>query len=129
MKAWATATVVLLSAACVRAAEPPATLPFEAQPSAAVPACRLVAPTRCDVAIPDYALEVQPVLMKRCFTCHANGGVAAEDHDFSRIEGVRAARLQVVDEVSTCAMPPRSRLSESEAEILLRWASCVAPPG
>jgi cytochrome c553 len=134
VKARAMVTVVLLSAACVRAAEPPpaeprAAPPLLTQPGAAAPACRVAAPTRCDVATPDYAQEVRPVLERRCFDCHANGGVAAEDHDFSRLEGLRAARLQVVDEVSACAMPPRSPLPESEAELLLRWASCVEPPG
>jgi hypothetical protein len=52
--------------------------------------------------------------------------VAAEEHDFSHLESLRAARRTIADEVATCSMPPRSRLDDSEATALLLWATCAS---
>jgi cytochrome c551/c552 len=67
---------------------------------------------------------VLPLLKRRCFGCHTGAGVAADEHDFSRIEALRGAGTEIVDEVSTCAMPPRVRLGDDEASTLLRWVAC-----
>jgi cytochrome c551/c552 len=67
---------------------------------------------------------VLPTLKKRCFGCHTGDGVAVDELDFSRIEALRGAGTEIVDEVSTCAMPPRSRLDDAEANLLLRWVAC-----
>jgi hypothetical protein len=67
---------------------------------------------------------VLPVLKSRCFGCHNGDGVAADEHDFSRIEALRGAGTEIVDEVSTCAMTRRSRLGDDEANLLLRWVAC-----
>jgi mono/diheme cytochrome c family protein len=75
-----------------------------------------------------YVADVRPLLERRCFACHANDGVAAEDHDFSRVETLRAQRQSLTDEVAERAMPPKGRpqLTDSEAQLLLRWAACGA---
>jgi hypothetical protein len=88
------------------------------------PVCRHPAPAGCDAPSPAYVRDVLPVLKKRCFGCHTGDGVAADEHDFSRIEALRGAGTEIVDEVSTCAMPPRSRLDDDEAALLLRWVAC-----
>jgi cytochrome c551/c552 len=67
---------------------------------------------------------VLPVLKKRCFGCHTGDGAAADEHDFSRIDALRGASTEIVDEVSTCAMPPRAPLGDDEANLLLRWVAC-----
>jgi cytochrome c551/c552 len=66
-----------------------------------------------------------PIFEKRCFGCHTGEGVAAEEHDFSRVESLRAARTTIADEIATCSMPPRSPLDDGEASTLLLWAACA----
>jgi hypothetical protein len=75
---------------------------------------------------PSFEADVRPVLERRCFGCHAGAGAAAEDHDFSSPDRVRAERRAVLDEVATCAMPPKAPLDDAEANTLLRWAVCAA---
>jgi mono/diheme cytochrome c family protein len=75
---------------------------------------------------PTYVADVRPLLERRCFTCHANDGPAAEEHDFTHVETLRAQRRQLVDEVSERAMPPKGRpqLTDAEAQTLLQWVAC-----
>jgi uncharacterized membrane protein len=75
-----------------------------------------------------YVADVRPLLERRCLSCHANEGVAAEDHDFSRLETLRAQRQSLADEVAERAMPPQGQpqLTDAEAQVLLRWAACGA---
>jgi uncharacterized membrane protein len=75
-----------------------------------------------------YVADVRPLLERRCFSCHANEGVAAEDHDFSRLETLRAQRQSLADDVAERAMPPKGQpqLKDAEAQLLLRWAACGA---
>jgi uncharacterized membrane protein len=77
---------------------------------------------------PTYVADVRPVLERRCFTCHANDGPAAEEHDFTRVETLRAQRHLLVDEVTARAMPPKGRpqLTDAEAQTLLQWVACGA---
>jgi cytochrome c551/c552 len=51
--------------------------------------------------------------------------VAAEDHDFSKMERLLGARPTIVDEIATCSMPPKSPLEDAEANVILRWAACA----
>ena len=73
--------------------------------------------------------DVAPVLERRCFSCHANGGIAADDHDFSSFATLHAQRHSVLAQVSMCAMPPSQAtpLEPDEADVVLRWAACGAP--
>lgn len=120
--------VALLVAAC--ASQPPphpavaARTAVLAPESAAV--CRHSVPVAaCDGSPPRDVREVLPIFEKRCFGCHTGDGVAAEEHDFSHVEALRAARGTIADEIATCSMPPRSRLDDSEASALLLWATCA----
>jgi len=98
--------------------------PSPASPPASLSVCRHPIPAGCDAPRPAYARDVMPILERRCFGCHTGDGVAADELDFSRIEALRGAGTEIVDEVSTCAMPPRSRLADDEAKVLLRWVAC-----
>jgi hypothetical protein len=91
--------------------------------------CNRRRPAACVEPAPSYAEVIAPLLERRCFACHANGGMAADDHDFSHFETLHAQRNAVIAEISTCAMPlPQAPpLEESEAEVLLGWAACGAP--
>jgi hypothetical protein len=76
--------------------------------------------------VPNFAAEVKPLLEQRCFSCHSGDGEAAESHDFSKPETLRAQRTDIADEVSSCSMPPpgKPQLSDGEASTLLRWVAC-----
>ncbi len=82
-------------------------------------------PPPCEGPPPSLA-AIQPVLERRCFSCHAAGGEAAEDHDFSRVRTLLSQRRTIGDQVSARAMPPPGRppLTDDEASSLVRWASC-----
>jgi len=75
---------------------------------------------------PRYTEDVRPILERRCFKCHAGDGAAAEEHNFSLIETLRAQKSALASEVGTCAMPPSSEspVPDAEAEVLLRWVAC-----
>jgi hypothetical protein len=88
------------------------------------PVCRHPAPASRNAPSPAYVRDVLPILKKRCFGCHTGDGVAADELDFSQVQALRGAGTEIVDEVSTCAMPPRSRLGDDEANLLLRWVAC-----
>ena len=94
----------------------------------AATACARVAPA-CDGAPADYATLVAPIVAARCLRCHSGDGDAAEDHDFSRPETLRAQQRSVHKQLLACAMPPRRAppLPDAEAEVLLRWVACGAP--
>jgi hypothetical protein len=98
--------------------------PSPASIPASPPVCRHPAPASCDAPSPAYVRDVLPILKKRCFGCHTGDGVAADELDFSQIQALRGAGTEIVDEVSTCAMPPRSRLGDDDANLLLRWVAC-----
>lgn len=89
--------------------------------------CRRAA-TACAGTPPTYARDVRPLLEARCFHCHANGGEAADEHDFSHVETLRAQKLALVGEMEACAMPPSPAppLPAAEAEMLLQWVACGA---
>jgi uncharacterized membrane protein len=111
-------------AAC--AARPPPSAPSS---STATSSCSRVSPAACVGTPPTHALNVRPILERRCFACHANDGPAADSHDFSRLETLLAQRSNVADEVASCSMPPPGapQLTDAEAATLLRWVACGAP--
>lgn len=102
----------------------PAARPKDMDAPALSASCSHAISTACDGSPPPDARDVLPIFEKRCFSCHTGDGVAADEHDFSRVGALRAARTEIADEVSTCAMPPRARLDDEEARALLRWAAC-----
>jgi hypothetical protein len=114
-----------------------ATLPAWAALCVTLPACRSapasapesVSPSvPCTGLAPTYIADVGPVLARRCFPCHHSGGEAAEDHDFSKLEVLRAQRVAVVANVVSHTMPPPGQpaLDSAETALLLNWAACGA---
>jgi hypothetical protein len=87
--------------------------------------CHPEVPAGCASPPPSFAREVQPILEKRCFRCHAGDGPAADEHDFSQTERVVGQRGAIRDEIASCSMPPKAPLADAEANTLLRWATCA----
>jgi len=122
------ALVLLAATAGACAHDPPpaaraAREPKESSCHHATPPCAGLPPT--------YATDVRPILERRCFKCHAGEGVAADEHDFSYVETLRAQKHALASEIGACAMPPSSELPvpDAEAEVLLRWVACGAATG
>jgi hypothetical protein len=86
--------------------------------------CSVTPVSGCEAGAPSFALDVRPILERRCYRCHAGDGVAADEHDFTHLDVLHAARADVANEVASCAMPPRDSLSADEAQTILQWAAC-----
>jgi hypothetical protein len=119
-----TLALVLLAAAAGACAAAPAPV-VPAAPHRAEAACHHATPP-CVGAPATYAMDVRPILERRCFKCHAGEGIAADEHDFSRVETLRAQKRALANEIGACAMPPSSEppVPDAEAEVLLRWVAC-----
>jgi hypothetical protein len=125
MKAAATAPCsALFCAVCACAgARAPLTAPPPTTAATSAP------PASCAGSAPSYQREVAPLLQHYCLGCHAPGGEAGEDHDFSRPAVLSAQRRQLWGELESEAMPPQDRPQPSRAEraLLERWACLGAP--
>jgi uncharacterized membrane protein len=126
LRTLAGGVVVMVQSACATARPSPVVAAATMEPRATGSTTRATA--RCDLPLPTY-LEVRPILEHRCNRCHAGDGPAAEDHDWSRIETLRAQRRSLADDVASRAMPPAGEppLSDAEAKVLATWALCGAP--
>jgi uncharacterized membrane protein len=116
-------SVAVALGACAH--EPAAPSPGVALAPAKGEACHH-APPSCAGVPPSYAQDVRPILQARCFKCHAGEGEAASEHDFSRVETLRAQKRALSNELGACAMPPAPEppVPDEDAEVLLRWAAC-----
>jgi uncharacterized membrane protein len=111
--------------ACVH--EAPSAAAAGASSGAKESTCRHPLPS-CAGFPPTYTDDVRPILERRCFKCHAGDGAAADEHDFSQVQTLRAQRVAFASEIGTCAMPPAPEppMAEAEAEVMLRWVACGA---
>jgi hypothetical protein len=68
-------------------------------------------------------------LKRYCLRCHAEGGDAGEDHDFTRYEVLHAQRTRFRAVIERGAMPPTDlpHPSPEERVRLSRWACLGAP--
>jgi hypothetical protein len=83
----------------------------------------------CAGAAPSYRSDVAPLLQRYCLGCHAAGGDAGEDHDFSRYRVLHAQSRLLLEELEALAMPPRDQPQPAgeERRLLARWACWGAP--
>ena len=121
------AIILAASGACACAHESPSAA--RAPSVAKEGACRHPLPS-CAGSPPTYTDDVRPILERRCFKCHAGDGVAADEHDFSQVQILRAQRVAFASEIGTCAMPPAPEppVADAESEVLLRWVACGGIP-
>ena len=120
--AIATLLVTFTAGAC---AHPPSQATAPAPPHSAESMCHRAMPV-CAGTTPTYANDVRPILERHCFKCHAGDGIAADEHDFSHVETLRAQKRGLASEIGACAMPPspEAPIEEREADVLLRWVAC-----
>jgi hypothetical protein len=109
--------------ACVH--ESPSVAAAGAPSRAQASACHHALPS-CAGPPPTYTDDVRPILERRCFKCHAGDGAAADEHDFSQVQILRAQKTALAGEIGTCSMPPSPEppVADAEAEVLLRWVAC-----
>lgn len=110
--------------ACEHDPHPPATPPHGDR--GARDLCRRDVPA-CSASPPTYSADVRPILERHCLKCHAGDGIAADEHDFSHVETLRAQSAALTSAIHACAMPPSSEppLADAEAAVLLAWAACA----
>jgi hypothetical protein len=99
---------------CVKASAPPQS------PNASTPAT-------CEKVERD-SRQAHALLERYCLTCHAPGGDAGDEHDFSGRELSRAQNRSISARLRAHSMPPRTSLQPTPAErsSLARWAECGA---
>jgi hypothetical protein len=114
---WAAALCIAAGVvlACSSPADPPAACPDDQ--------------ATCPVSPPSWATQVQPIVQKGCFPCHADGGAAGPQFDYSTYAGVHRAYTEMIVQLSACNMPPADAapLSGDDRATLLAWLGCRAP--
>jgi hypothetical protein len=86
-------------------------------------------PKTCPSPAPSWSADVQPILAARCWSCHADGGVAVQDMDLGSYASVYGGRTTVLSQVYGCRMPPSGepQLTPAERATVLGWFACGAP--
>lgn len=82
----------------------------------------------CATGTPSYRLEVAPLIVERCGTCHYAGNNRTS-YVFAEREDLAEARQTVLTRIYGCVMPPEGAqpLGEEERRVLLAWLVCGAP--
>lgn len=62
-----------------------------------------------------------------CFACHSNAGGNRGGLNLETYENAVDELDDIEDEVSEDSMPPRSRLSQTDKDVILRWIALGAP--
>jgi len=78
--------------------------------------------------VPATVAEAEAVMKERCTPCHAPGGEAGPEHDFTKLDSFVAQRRNIAAKVEQGAMPPpgHPKPSADERRVLLSWANARA---
>jgi len=81
---------------------------------------------------PDYHAQVQPILQKLCYDCHADGvekgGISLDSHvDFAAVTKDRILWQRVLENINNGVMPPPDEPQPTPAEVALieKWIDRV----
>ena len=100
------------------------------------PSCAgVTAPDTCPSPTPSWKNEVEPLIVKYCWQCHANGGIDQQMVDLSTYGGVKLQAVRVLQQVHDCLMPnfgatppPMTYPTIDERNTIIAWAGvCMAP--
>lgn len=109
-----------------------AALPFACSPSSSAEdagaSCPDDLPSACPSPAPTWS-TVEPIVASRCWSCHADGGVAVGVRDLSSYALVARSRSTVLSQVYACKMPQPGAppLTPDERKTMLAWLVCGAP--
>jgi hypothetical protein len=105
------------------------------------PICSTEQPA-CPTPPPSYTNDIARIISRSCLQCHGTGGVGAavggdatadpnsqDAHNWSRHENLYRARVDVMQQVFLCNMPPSIAppLPPADRALLLDWLVCGAP--
>lgn len=129
MKSWSLFVPVSLVLALVVACGSSSSSPQ--QPSCA----GVVAPNACPMPTPSWQNDVEPLIEKYCWQCHANGGIDQAQIDLSTYAGVKKNAVTILQQVDQCLMPnfgatppPKAYPTADERNTIIAWAGvCMAP--
>jgi len=83
----------------------------------------------CPSPPPSYKTDVEPIIARRCFPCHAPGGVEVSAFDLSTYAGVQRHQSPVLSAIHLCLMPKAGAppLTVDELTTFIEWLECSAP--
>jgi hypothetical protein len=96
---------------------------------APAPPCTWVLPRACPPTVPSFAMDIAPLIARRCRpACHEPGGVS-EAQTLTTYAQVFAKRGTVLTQFLYCKMPPPPvpALPPEEGAQLLDWLICGSP--
>jgi hypothetical protein len=100
------------------------------------PSCAgVTAPSTCPSPPPSWQNDVEPLVEKYCWQCHANDGIDQAQIDLSTYAGVKKNAVTILQQVDQCLMPnfgatppPKAYPTADERNTIIAWAGvCMAP--
>jgi hypothetical protein len=107
--------------------------PGDGQSPEAAPHCALVAPSSCQMPVPSWSRDIQPIVNQTCAPCHFPGGQALKQvpYDYSTYAGIhRAPATTIENQLRSCLMPQdggNAPLTTAEGDAILNWIVCGEP--
>lgn len=106
--------------------------PGDGQAPDAGPRCMLSAPDACQMPVPSWSKDIQPIVNQACSPCHFPGGQALlkVPYDYTTYAGFRRAGTTVESQLLSCAMPQEggdAPLTTAEGDTILNWIVCGEP--
>ncbi len=101
-----------------------------------MPSCAgVVEPSSCPSPPPSWKNDVQPLIQKYCWQCHANNGIDQRMVDLSTYTGAKQNAVRILQQVHDCLMPnfgatppPMAYPTVDERNTIIAWAGvCMAP--
>jgi hypothetical protein len=95
------------------------------------PSCPTLSTSCPSSGAPSWSNEVQPIIRRSCYPCHAQGGSGAlEGHDYQTYAGVAMVSTTAETDILNCKMPQAGGdqpLSAADAQTLVSWFACGHP--
>ena len=96
-------------------------------------ACDTTFDTNCDVAVPSWSQDVEPLVQKYCANCHTDGGAGMSLFNATSYATVHSGAATMATWVNNCMMPlldatpPQAYPTDEERQTILSWIACGAP--
>jgi hypothetical protein len=92
-------------------------------------ACPSDLPVACPQPAPGFDAAVLPIVTRRCWGCHGDGGIENAQHDLGSYDTIFRQRSAMLNQVYGCLLPPSdaAALTPDERAAILGWLVCGAP--